>query len=121
MMFQFFQQAEKWHLRLNADISEMQNKYKIHFSFNCLKVNCLKLWVYRELLLEMEKIESNYDMMNRILEKKKLLPISEHVTNDFAEMLRYRLEQLENHNSKLKTDLKLLEENVKCLICIVQN
>lgn len=27
MMYQFFQQAEKWHLRLNANISEMQNKY----------------------------------------------------------------------------------------------
>lgn len=27
MMYQFFQQAEKWHLRLSADISEMQNKY----------------------------------------------------------------------------------------------
>lgn len=26
MMYQFFQQAEKWHLRLTADISEMQNK-----------------------------------------------------------------------------------------------
>jgi len=26
MMYQFFQQAEKWHLRLNVDISEIQNK-----------------------------------------------------------------------------------------------
>jgi len=26
MMYQFFQQAEKWHLRLNLDISEIQNK-----------------------------------------------------------------------------------------------
>lgn len=30
MMYQFFQQAEKWHLRLSADISEMQNKYNLH-------------------------------------------------------------------------------------------
>lgn len=33
MMYQFFQQAEKWHLRLNADISEMQNKYLFNFKF----------------------------------------------------------------------------------------
>lgn len=51
--------------------------------------------------------------MNRTLEKKKLLPITDHITNDFAEMLQKRLAQLENHNSKLENDLKCLEENVK--------
>lgn len=60
----------------------------------------------------MEKIESNYDTINRTLEKKKLLPITDHITNDFAEMLQKRLEQLENHNSKLEKDLMCLEENV---------
>ncbi|VVC24324.1 Hypothetical protein CINCED_3A002272 [Cinara cedri] len=90
MMYQFFQQAEKWHLRLNADISEMQNK---------------------EMLQEMEKIESSYDIMSRTLERKKLLPITDHITNDFAEMLHKRLEQLESHNSKLEKDLKYLENN----------
>lgn len=81
-----------------------------------------KLWVLRELLLEMEKVESNYDIdiMNRTLEKKKLLPITDHITNDFAEMLHKRLEQLESHNSKLKIDLKLLEDNVKYFISIEQ-
>lgn len=33
MMYQFFQQAEKWHLRLHADISEMQNKYNLFIYF----------------------------------------------------------------------------------------
>lgn len=61
----------------------------------------------------MDKIESNYDLINRTLEKKKLAPISDHITNDFAEMLHKRLEQLENHNSKLEKDLKILGDNVK--------
>ncbi|XP_026806652.1 leucine zipper transcription factor-like protein 1 isoform X2 [Rhopalosiphum maidis] len=91
MMYQFFQQAEKWHLRLNVDISEIQNK---------------------ELLQEMEKIETNYNIMNRTLEKKKLLGSSDHyITNDFVEILHKRLNQLETHNSKLEADLKDLEEN----------
>jgi len=71
---------------------------------------------YRELLQEMEKIESNYNIRIRTLEKKKLLPITDHITNDFAEMLHKRLEQLESHNSKLEKDLKCLEVNVKIIL-----
>lgn len=69
--------------------------------------------VHRELLQEMEKIESGFDIMNRSIEKKKLSPITDHITNDFAEMLHKRLEQLENHNSKLESDLKHFKDNVK--------
>jgi len=61
----------------------------------------------------MENVESNYNIRNRTLEKKKLLPITDHITNDFAEMLHKRLEQLESHNSKLENDLKHVENNVK--------
>jgi len=61
----------------------------------------------------MEKIETSYNIMNRTLEKKKLLGTSDHITNDFAEVLQKRLNQLETHNSKLETDLKTLEDNVK--------
>lgn len=61
----------------------------------------------------MEKVESSYDIMKRNMEKKKLLPITDNVTNNFAEMLHKRLEQLESHNSKLEIDLKILEDNVK--------
>ncbi|KAL4122048.1 hypothetical protein QTP88_014453 [Uroleucon formosanum] len=89
MMYQFFQQAEKWHLRLNLDISEIQNK---------------------ELLQEMEKIETSYNKMKQTLEKKKLLG-TDHITSDFAEVLQKRLNQLETHNSKLEADLKTLEDN----------
>lgn len=64
----------------------------------------------------MEKVESSYDIMKRNMEKKKLLPITDNVTNNFAEMLQKRLEQLENHNSKLEIDLKKLEDNVKIII-----
>lgn len=113
-MYQFFQQAEKWHLRLNADISEMQNKYNFHF--NNLWVKNYNRSVHRELLQEMEKVESSYDIMKRNMEKKKLLPITDNVTNNFAEMLQKRLEQLENHNSKLEIDLKKLEDNVKIIV-----
>ncbi|XP_025203283.1 leucine zipper transcription factor-like protein 1 [Melanaphis sacchari] len=90
MMYQFFQQAEKWHLRLNLDISEIQNK---------------------ELLQEMEKIETNYNTMNRTLNKKKLLDTFDHISSDFVEVLHKRLNQLETHNSKLEADLKTLEDN----------
>lgn len=51
--------------------------------------------------------------MNRTLEKKKLLGTPDHITNDFAEVLQKRLNQLETHNSKLEADLKTLEDNVK--------
>lgn len=68
----------------------------------------------------MDKIESSYDVMNRTLEKKKLIPITDHITNDFAEMLHKRLEQLENHNTKLEKDLKYLGDNVKYVV-YVQN
>lgn len=66
----------------------------------------------------MDKIESSYDVMNRTLEKKKLIPITDHITNDFAEMLHKRLEQLENHNTKLEKDLKYLEDNVKYVVYV---
>lgn len=66
----------------------------------------------------MDKIESSYDIMNRTLEKKKLLPITDHITNDFVEMLHKRLEQLENHNTNLEKDLKYLGENVKNVLYI---
>lgn len=112
MMYQFFQQAEKWHLRLNANISEMQNKYALHFKLNYFFRSKHMLGIYRELLQEMEKIES-HSTMHRVLDKKKLLPMTDHITNDFAEMLHKRLEQLESHNFKLEKDLKCLEDNVR--------
>lgn len=82
--------------------------------------------MHRELLQEMEKIESSYDSINRTVEKRKLLPITNHITNDYTEILHKRLEQLENHNSKLETDLKHLKDSVnkyilnriKNVICI---
>lgn len=61
----------------------------------------------------MEKIETSYNIMNRTLEKKKLLSTSDHITNDFAEVLQKRLNQLETHNFKLEADLKTLKDNVK--------
>lgn len=73
----------------------------------------MNIWVHRELLQEVEKFESNYDSINRTIEKKKLVPITDHITADFAEMLHKRLEQLETHNSKLEKDLLCLEDNVK--------
>lgn len=67
----------------------------------------------------MEKLESEYDIMSKT-EKKKLAPINDHITNDFAEMLHKRLDQLENHNSKLEQDLKRFKDNVKyILLCIL--
>jgi len=60
----------------------------------------------------MEKIETNYNTMNRKLEKKKLLGTSDNITKDFVEVLHKRLDQLETHNSKLEADLKTLEDNV---------
>ncbi|XP_050542682.1 leucine zipper transcription factor-like protein 1 isoform X2 [Daktulosphaira vitifoliae] len=90
MMHQFFQQAEKWHLRLNVDISEMQNK---------------------DLLLEVEKYKSQYNVINQLATKKKLIPIRDQISNDFADMLHKRLEQLESDNCKLLNDLKYLKDS----------
>lgn len=74
------------------------------------------LGIYRELLQEMEKIESRNTMYS-VLDKKKLVPMTGHITNDFAEMLHKRLEQLESHNFKLEKDLKCLEDNVRNVFC----
>ncbi|XP_025191856.1 leucine zipper transcription factor-like protein 1 isoform X1 [Melanaphis sacchari] len=59
----------------------------------------------------MEKIETNYNTMNRTLNKKKLLDTFDHISSDFVEVLHKRLNQLETHNSKLEADLKTLEDN----------
>lgn len=66
----------------------------------------------------MEKIESN-NTMRHVFDKKKLLPMTDHITNDFAEILHKRLEQLESHNFKLEKDIKCLEDNVRYFFCEV--
>jgi len=67
----------------------------------------------------MQKIETSYKIMNQTIEKKKLLVAADHITNDFAEVLHKRLNQLETHNSKLEADLKTLDDNVnKNNLCI---
>jgi len=32
LLLQLFQQAEKWHLKLQADISELENRFDIYFT-----------------------------------------------------------------------------------------
>lgn len=35
LLQQLFHQAEKWHLKLQADISQLENRYKIRVIISC--------------------------------------------------------------------------------------
>ncbi|XP_058039354.1 leucine zipper transcription factor-like protein 1 [Ahaetulla prasina] len=89
LLRQFFSQAEKWCLKLQTDISELENRDLL------------------EQVAEFEKSEftSSNKKLNPELVKTKLTPLHEGA----SELLNKEIARLHEENEKLKTRLKTIE------------
>ncbi|KAM4700617.1 leucine zipper transcription factor-like protein 1 [Discoglossus pictus] len=89
LLRQLFTQAEKWYLKLQTDISELEN---------------------RELLEQVAELEKSEFTSNKKtptdLSKPKLAPLNEGVS---AELLNNEIVRLREENDKLKNRLKTIE------------
>lgn len=94
LLRQVFSQAEKWHLKLQADISELEN---------------------RELINEIAKFEerefssgpsTSQSKLSKLSQAPKLEPLNE---GGGAALLQVEINRLNEENSKLKDRLKTLE------------
>lgn len=98
LLRQMFQQAEKWHLKLQADISELENRELI------------------ETIADFEEREfagtTRDTDFNSVLRKMKLAPINE---SGGAALLHMKIEELEKENLKLSEQRIQLEKQVKSL------
>ncbi|XP_078334557.1 leucine zipper transcription factor-like protein 1 [Crassostrea virginica] len=98
LLRQMFQQAEKWHLKLQADISELENRELI------------------ETIAEFEDREfagtTRDTDFNSVLRKMKLAPLNE---SGGAALLHMKIEELEKENFKLSEQTRQLEKQVKSL------
>uniref|UniRef100_A0A667GYP4 Leucine zipper transcription factor-like protein 1 n=1 Tax=Lynx canadensis TaxID=61383 RepID=A0A667GYP4_LYNCA len=89
LLRQLFSQAEKWYLKLQTDISELENRELL------------------EQVAEFEKAEFTSSNKKPILDtlKPKLAPLNEGGT----ELLNKEIERLQEENEKLKSRLKTIE------------
>lgn len=88
LLRQLFTQAEKFYLRLQSDISELENRELL------------------EQVAEFEKTDfKTLDKTNQEMGKPKLAPLNEGV----SELLNKEIARLQEENDKLKTRLRTLE------------
>lgn len=89
LLVQIFQQAEKWHLKLQADISELEN---------------------RELLEQIKDFEeSEFSGASRDSEFKPLLRLQPLNESGGATLLNMEIERINEENGKLRDRLKQVE------------
>ncbi|XP_026148694.1 leucine zipper transcription factor-like protein 1 isoform X2 [Mastacembelus armatus] len=89
LLRQLFSQAEKFYLRLQSDISELENRELL------------------EQVAEFEKTDfKTPDKMNQDLSKPKLAPLNE---GGVSELLNKEIARLQGENDKLKARLRTLE------------
>lgn len=90
LLRQLFAQAEKWYLKLQTDISELENRELL------------------EQVAEFEKAEFTSSNKKSVIDviKPKLAPLNESGT---AELLNKEILRLQEENEKLKSRLKTLE------------
>lgn len=90
LLRQLFSQAEKWYLKLQTDISELENRELL------------------EQVAEFEKAEFTSSNKKSIIDitKPKLVPINEGGT---TELLNKEILRLQQENEKLKSRLKTIE------------
>lgn len=90
LLRQLFSQAEKWYLKLQSDISELENRELL------------------EQVAEFEKAEFTSSSKKPIMDtaKPKLAPLNEGGT---TELLNKEIVRLQEENEKLKTRLKTIE------------
>jgi len=89
LLKQLFSQAEKWHLNLDTDMSELENKDLL---------DAIKKWE------EAELAGSKIDKPS--LEKKRLAPLNE---GGPTQLLNIQIHKLEQENSALKLRIKAVE------------
>lgn len=96
LLVQLFSQAEKWHLKLQADISELENQ---------------------KLLKEVADFELNENSISKtkapleissLAQKTKLQPLNEGTTNPLLQM---EIERLKNTNEELRNKFAQLEKS----------
>lgn len=101
LLRQVFSQAEKWHLKLQADISELEN---------------------RELIEEIAKFEerefssgpsTSQSKLSKLSQVPKLEPLNE---GGGAALLQVEINRLNEENSKLKDRIKILEGKATSVI-----
>ncbi|XP_074842195.1 leucine zipper transcription factor-like protein 1 [Carettochelys insculpta] len=96
LLRQLFSEAEKWYLKLQTDISELENRELL------------------EQVAEFEKAEltsSNKKPSSELI-KPKLAPLNEGV----SELLNKEISKLQEENEKLKTRLKTIETQATCAL-----
>lgn len=96
LLRQLFSQAEKWYLKLQSDISELENRELL------------------EQIAEFEKTEPAYASKKMTSEsiKPKLVPLN----GGAAELLNKEILQLQTENEKLKNKIKTLETQATCAL-----
>ncbi|XP_008306402.1 leucine zipper transcription factor-like protein 1 [Cynoglossus semilaevis] len=89
LLRQLFSQAEKFYLRLQSDISELENRELL------------------EQVAEFEKTDfKSTDKINQEMSKPKLAPLNE---GGVSELLNKEISRLQEENTKLKSRLRTLE------------
>ncbi|KAM9839810.1 leucine zipper transcription factor-like protein 1 [Aulostomus maculatus] len=88
LLRQLFAQAEKFYLRLQTDISELENRELL------------------EQVAEFEKTDFKTDKINQEPSKPKLAPLNE---GGVSELLNKEIARLQEENDKLRTRLRTLE------------
>ncbi|XP_048730187.2 leucine zipper transcription factor-like protein 1 [Ostrea edulis] len=98
LLRQMFQQAEKWHLKLQADISELENRELIETIAD-----------FEEKEFAGTKRDTDF---NSVLRKMKLAPIND---SGGAALLHMKIEELEKENLKLSEQRTQFERQIKSL------
>ncbi|KAL1132267.1 hypothetical protein AAG570_010224 [Ranatra chinensis] len=89
LLGQLFTQAEKWHLRMTADLSEIQN---------------------RDLLENVKSIELHNEIRMQS-DRPRLQPLVDNTSS--IELLRKEIERLKEENQTLETRLKEMKSEVQ--------
>ena len=89
LLKQLFSQAEKWHLNLDTDTSELENRDLLE---------AVKKWEEREF--------SSGKLDTSLKEKKKLAPLNE---GGPTQLLQIQIQKLEQENQALKLRIKTVE------------
>ncbi|XP_075243588.1 leucine zipper transcription factor-like protein 1 [Convolutriloba macropyga] len=87
LLRQLFGQSEKWHLKLNADISQLENS---------------------DMIEKMKDLESSF-FADGSLENKKLDPLESSVNAGPAALLHMKIAELQEQNDFLQSKLKMVE------------
>ena len=110
LLKQLFSQAEKWHLNLDTDMSELENRDLL---------DAVKQWEERELMggkvtsvqccsVRCEMVPC-VQMEKPLMDKKRLAPLNE---GGPAQLLQLQIQKLEQENTALKLRIKTVRLDI---------